>query len=513
MNVATRLRGAFAIYIALLAAVVFYHVRTIRRTVASSHTITEIAARHRVASTDQTARAAQMSSDVEKYLVTRDRDYLLKAIQSGDAFSRELAHFDSLPLTPAERRALQTVAENWASIAPSLRSLGTIPESATEQTRAAGTKVEESLEQVRAASERLGVASQDAMSRELTMSETAAQGAEHLAWFAALGALALSLLMSALIARSIIGPLDRLAKGTREVSAGRYDYRLDAAGEDEFAQVAHDFNSMTERLDELDRMKRDFVAKVSHDLKTPLSSMQETIRAVLDGVAGDLSPKQRQLLEMNLESSDRLSKMVNKLLDLSRIEAGMAPHLELLDLAALARRSVDRLRAAGNERRVEVVFREPPHQVLVRGDAAGLSQVVDNLLENAVKFSPTEGSVTVSIENLFESRMPIPPALRRRVRGSATSLNVSDDGPGVPDEEKERIFTRFYQTEAGRAARGRGVGLGLTIVREIVNAHGGAVWVSDHEPRGSVFRVVLPSVVPTPSAQLTPARGVAGSGN
>ncbi len=512
MNVATRLRGAFAIYIALLAAVVFYHVRTIRRTVASGHTITEIAARHRVASTDQTARAAQMSSDVEKYLVTRDRDYLMKAIQSGDSFSRELAHLDSLPLTPAERRALQSVAADGADIAASLRSLGTIPESATEQARAAGTKVEERLDLVRAGSERLGVASQEAMSRELAASETAAQSAEHLSWFAALGALALSLLMSALIARSILRPLDRLAKGTREVSAGRYDYRLEAIGEDEFSQVAHDFNSMTGRLDELDRMKRDFVAKVSHDLKTPLSSMQETIRAVLDGVAGDLSPKQRQLLEMNLESGDRLSKMVNKLLDLSRIEAGLAPNLEMLDLAALAQRSVERFRDAGGERRVEVVFREPTHRVFVRGDAAGLSQVVDNLLENAVKFSPTDGRVTVSIENLFEARTSIPPALRQRVRGTATSLNVSDEGPGVPDDEKERIFTRFYQTEAGRAARGRGVGLGLTIIREIVNAHGGAVWVSDNEPRGSVFHVVLPNAAATPDAQMTPAQSIARSG-
>src|SRR5205814_10183710 len=116
-------------------------------------------------------------------------------------------------------------------------------------------------------------------------------------WGAAIGALILGLLLSAQIIRSIVGPLGRLTEGTREVSAGRFAYRLDATGGDELAQVARDFNSMTERLDELDRMKRDFAAKVSHDLKTPLSSMQETIGVVLDEVAGPLSPKQRQLLE------------------------------------------------------------------------------------------------------------------------------------------------------------------------------------------------------------------------
>jgi two-component system sensor histidine kinase GlrK len=510
MNVATRLRGAFAIYIALLAAVVLYHVRTIRQTVASGQTITEIAARHRIASTDQPARAAQMSSDVEKYVVTHDRDYLIEAIQSGAAFGRALARFDSLRMTATERDALRSLAADWAGVPPKLQSLGAIPETAIDRTKAMAREISQSLDHARAGSERLGEAAQDAMNRQLAMSEAAAEDAQRLAWFAAVGALALSLLMSALIARSILRPLDRLARGTREVSAGRYDYRLTASGEDEFSQVAQDFNSMTERLDELDRMKRDFVAKVSHDLKTPLSSMQETIRAMLDGVAGDVTPKQRQLLEMNLESGDRLAQMVNKLLDLSRLEAGLAPKLELVDLATLTRQSVERFRA-GNERRVAIEFREPQGRVFVRGDAAGLSQVVENLLENAVKFSPTDGRVCVSVENLFESRTPLPPSARRRMRGVPAAINISDEGPGVPDDEKERIFKRFYQTEAGRAARGRGVGLGLTIIREIVNAHGGAVWVSDNEPRGSIFHVVLPSVVATPTAQHTPAASIARS--
>lgn len=512
MNVATRLRGAFAIYIALLAAVVLYHVRTIRRTVASGQTITEIAARQRIASTDQTARAALIANDVEKYSVTRDRDYLVEAIQADETFSRVLARLDSMPLTKAERDAMQSLASDWAVVAPTLQALGGIPETDSGRTQALTSEIERHLDQVRASSERLGAAAQDAMSHELATSETAAQGAERLAWLAALGALALSLVMSALIARSILGPLERLARGTREVSAGRYEYRLDAATEDEFSEVARDFNSMTERLDELDRMKRDFVAKVSHDLKTPLSSMQETIRAVVDGVAGDLTPKQRQLLEMNLDSGERLSRMVNKLLDLSRIEAGLAPHLELLDLTVLARRSVERFRAAGSERRVEIDVREPQAPVFVRGDAGALSQVVDNLLENALKFSPTDARVLVSVGILFDSTTPLPAALRRRMRGTPTTLAVADEGPGVPDDEKERIFTRFYQTEAGRAARGRGVGLGLTIIREIVNAHGGAVWVSDNEPRGSVFHVVLPMATLTPDAQATPVHGVATSG-
>src|SRR6185295_14786427 len=134
------------------------------------------------------------------------------------------------------------------------------------------------------------------------------------------------------LVRSILRPLDALARGTREVAAGRFHARIDASTGDEFARVARDFNSMTERLGELDRLKKDFVAKVSHDLKTPLSSMQETNRALLDHMAGPLSDKQRRLLELNAESGQRLSAMLGKLLDLSRAEAGLRPTLQTIDM-------------------------------------------------------------------------------------------------------------------------------------------------------------------------------------
>jgi signal transduction histidine kinase len=127
--------------------------------------------------------------------------------------------------------------------------------------------------------------------------------------------------------------------------------------------------------------------------------------------------------------------------------------------------------------------------------------VIDNLIENALKFSPPGGSVTVRVDDWTEAGEQIPAdrAAAFRWRGAphgAALLSVTDEGPGIPDAEKERVFARFYQTEAGRAARGRGVGLGLAICREIVSAHDGIIWVMDHEPRGSVFLVLLPTALP-----------------
>ncbi len=497
MSVAARLRAAFAVYIALLAAVVVYHMRTIRGVVDGGHALTEISSRLRVSSTDQLARITQMSSDAEKFLVTRDRGYLGKFLESSRAYGRQLRHLDSIPLSAAERASLTPLAADWRTVEARAQRLSNFEYASTAAGRASVPMLQQTLEQVRTETQQLSAASQDAMSRELSASERSARNAERVSWLAALGALVLSLLLSALLVRSIVGPLGRLAEGTREVSAGRFGYRLDTTGGDEFAQVARDFNSMTERLDELDRMKRDFVAKVSHDLKTPLSSMHETIGALLDEVAGPLSAKQRQLLELNLASGRRLSSMVTKLLDLSRIEAGLEPDLQMLDVMQLVKGPLERADAARTQRGFRLSLTEPHRRLLVRGDATGLAQVLDNLLENAIKFSPPGGAVRVRIAEWPSGGDRVPAeqsaAVRRSgMRGGAVLLSVADDGPGIPDDEKERIFARFYQTEAGRAAHGHGVGLGLTICREIVAAHGGAIWVTDNEPSGSLFCVLLP---------------------
>jgi signal transduction histidine kinase len=499
VKVGTRLRVAFAIYIALLALLALYHVRTIQRAVASGHALSELSSRLRVASTTQVARIAQMNADAEKFIVTRDRGYLRKVLDSTHVFGADLAQLDSLALTPAERAALTPLAADWKTTAASVQRLSAVTNAPPAEAEAALARLQDDLARIRGETEHLAEASQDAMTRELEDSEASARAAERVSWIAAVGALVLSILLSALVARSIVNPLQRLAEGTREVSAGRFGHRLDVTGDGEIAQLSRGFNSMVARLDELDRMKRDFVAKVSHDLKTPLSSMQETISAMLDGVAGPLTPKQQQLLGLNLESGQRLSAMLTKLLDLSRIEAGLEPDFQMVDLIALVRRSVDRVGALPSPRAAQIRFPEPANRVLVRADPAGLSQVVDNLLENAVKFSPAGGSVVVQVTQTLSGTGQEAAARRGvadRLRGGrAVMVSVADEGPGIPDEEKERVFERFYQSEAGRAVRGRGVGLGLTICREIVSNHGGALWVSDNEPRGSVFHILLPGAV------------------
>ena len=512
MTVAARLQSAFAVYIALLAAVIVYHVRTIERAVQRGQDLTEIATRLRISSTDELGRARLMNSDAEKFLVTRDRGYLEKFRESETAFSSALRHLDSLPLSPAERAAFSRLTLDWAAARARARPLDDVEYATPEDGATIVERMQSALDDARADTQQLAAASQEAMTRELAASARSAERAERVSWLAALGALLLSLTMSAVLVRSIVGPLGRLAHGTREVSEGRFGYRLDASGSDEFGQVARDFNFMTARLDELDRMKRDFVAKVSHDLKTPLSSMQETIGAMLDGVAGPVTTKQRQLLELNLESGHRLFAMLTKLLDLSRIEAGLEPDFQMLDMKQLVKRSIERAETAAAQRGVVLAMADSPGRLLVRGDLHGIAQVVDNLLENAIKFSPVGSHVQVELSP-WPSNRPLPglrgPGVLRRhgptAAGGLLLMTVSDEGPGVPEDERERIFARFYQTDAGRAARGRGVGLGLTLCREIVTAHGGDIWVTDNQPRGSTFCVLLSGAVHASEAIAEPA--------
>jgi signal transduction histidine kinase len=508
MKVGTRLRGAFAFYIALLAAVLVYHVRTTQHAVDSGRALTRIATRLRVSSTAQVVRLEQMSSDAEKYFVTRDKGYFDRFLESEQAFGNGLRSLDGQTLSDGERRVYTSLVGDWAKVDAQVRPLAGISSEAPEAGRAAITNLQATLDMVRDEMRRLTIASQDAMGAELEASEQAARKAERLSWVVGVGVLVLSMLLSALLVRSIVEPLRRLAEGTREVSAGRFDYRLEATGSDEFSQVTHAFNSMTARLDELDRMKQDFVAKVSHDLKTPLSNMQETIGVVLDELAGPLSAKQRQLLELTLDSGRRLSAMLTKLLDLSRMQAGLLPDFQMLDVVQLVRRSIERADAARMDVAFQIRFMDPDHRLLLRGDDDAISQLVDNLLENAIKFSPVGGVVNVRVTEWPSEGASVPAAYaavvgRAGVRGGALLLVVADEGPGIPDEEKERVFTRFYQAEAGRAARGRGgVGLGLTICHEIASAHSGVIWVADNEPRGSQFCVLLPGAVTAADARL-----------
>jgi two-component system sensor histidine kinase GlrK len=501
MKVSTKLVLGFGLLIGLLVVVMVYHVSTLRESVRTSRQLSSMVTRVTVSSTEQLQRLDQMQESASKYAVTGDTGYSAAFARARAAYGDALAGLDSLPLTGGERKAVDRLLALWRDRFPPGRTLeGMINGLAAPEADALLGWLDASLGDLRRRTRQLTEASQAAMQERVRATTEAARNAERVSLAAVGVGLLLSLLLAGFIVRSITESLRRLKEGTRAVAEGDFAYRLDLEQEDEFADLAGDFNVMTRRLGELDRAKRGFLSQVSHDLKTPLASMQETTQLLLAGLPGGLNPKQVRLLELNRRSGARLSAMISRLLDLSRLEEGALEYdFRTGDLASLVRFVTDDFEVRLEERSIRIDTDLPAGGVPIRCDEDRIVEVIENLLDNAVKYAPADSRIRVRLTRVdrvpseapsFEAQAEGEEA--RAGRSGLALLTVGDEGPGVPEDEKSRIFDRFHRAANGRSHDGSGVGLGLALCREIVGAHRGAIWVQDREPRGSEFCVLLP---------------------
>ncbi|WP_328855738.1 DUF4173 domain-containing protein [Microbispora hainanensis] len=273
-------------------------------------------------------------------------------------------------------------------------------------------------------------------------------------------AVVLAMIMVQLLAHGMTRPLREMAAAAQTIAKGRYGLRVSATSRDEVGELARAFNAMASDLAEVDRQRRELVANVSHELRTPITGLQAVLENIVDGV----TPPDLDTLGTALAQTQRLGRLVAQLLDLSRLDSGarlIEP--EELDLASLCRQAVSEATLARDD--VTVVSAVRPGTVL-SADAALLAQVLANLLDNAVRHSPPGGMVRVEA----------------RPAGANLEISVTDDGPGIPQAERARVFERFSRLDAGRAADAGGAGLGLAIAKEIVELHGGSISVSDPIP-------------------------------
>jgi two-component system sensor histidine kinase GlrK len=285
------------------------------------------------------------------------------------------------------------------------------------------------------------------------------------------------LILSLVIARSITRPISILKNKTREIAKGRFEGDLHLSSPPEISELAAAFNLMCHRLSELDKMKTDFFASMSHELRTPLTSIKEGTGLLLEGVGGTTTERQRKLLTILAEESNRLIGLVNSLLDLSKIEAGMMNYsFEKASLAPLIKKAVGEItplvEAKGIQLETEVADGLPP----VKVDRERILQALRNLLGNAVKFTPKAGHVKVAA---------------RPVTGKI-EVSVRDTGPGIAVENLKTIFDKFHQGNSAGAFSANGTGLGLAIAKHIIVSHGGEIWAENHPDQGSTFIFVLP---------------------
>jgi len=256
--------------------------------------------------------------------------------------------------------------------------------------------------------------------------------------------------------------------------------------EQERAEFTRELEAQNERLLELDRLKDEFVALVSHELRTPLTSIRGYLELVLDGEAGAVTDEQRQFLGIVERNANRLLDLVGDLLFLAQIEAGkLSLEVGSVDFAAVAAESVETARPLAEEKRITLTLATSPVPALA-GDAARLAQLLDNLISNAVKFTPEGGRVDVRASSS---------------RGNAI-LEVRDTGMGIPAEEQEHVFERFFRTTRATEQAIQGTGLGLAICKAIVHAHGGQITLASSEGEGATFRVAIPIRAVQPAASV-----------
>ncbi|NPA90835.1 MAG: PAS domain-containing protein [Chloroflexi bacterium] len=232
---------------------------------------------------------------------------------------------------------------------------------------------------------------------------------------------------------------------------------------------------------ELERMKSNFISVISHELKTPLHSIKGFVEIIRMGKAGPITDLQADFLTTVKEQTQVLQRMIDDLLVFSRLEAGeLKMHVEEISLAAIADRVVQKLTPIAEEKGI-LLHNQIPHTLPdIEGDYMRMEQVLTNLVENALKFTPSGGKVTVGGED----------------RGEKVRIWVQDTGIGIPESEQERIFERFYQVDTSERRAYRGAGLGLTICKYIVERHHGRIWVESTPGRGSTFYVELPKRLP-----------------
>jgi len=304
---------------------------------------------------------------------------------------------------------------------------------------------------------------------------------------AAVIAAVLALVVSVLVSRRITGPLEELTDAAGDVSAGRLDVRVAPRGDDEVAALAAAFNSMADRLARDEQWRRDMTSDLSHELRTPLATIQSRVEALEDGVL----PPTPENLRVIGEEVERLGRLLGQLRSLNELEAeDLSVQHEPLDLAAVAAGAVDRHRPAFVAKGVGL--EADLRAATVFGDPDRLLQVVGNLLDNALKFTPAGGHVRVEVGRADGDAGPDPARGAPAGPGGArVRLVVTDDGPGIDPADLPFVFDRFYRAQGARGTAG--AGLGLAICRALVEAQGGTVAAGDALGGGARFTVLLPA--------------------
>jgi signal transduction histidine kinase len=396
-----------------------------------------------------TERAAQVADDLERLgeyaQSSTEKLYLREASTAFDGYRRVVAQERALVQMGDHRRAVRL-------------------------TEVEGRVLAERVE------ERLGALMSATHTRVLAVEADAARVEDRM-WTSVLialgAAVGLALIGAAFLAHRMTRSLDVLSTAAAAVASGRFRESIAIKSRDEIGSLARSFNSMVGQLRRVEETRRDFFATISHELRSPLTSIRGAAELLREGIPGPLTDKQKRLADIVSVSSERLLRLVNQILEMSRLQTGL---LDLerspLDLGDLVDRAVEELHPLASEATVTLECERIGTDFAYCGDVERLHRVVVNLGANAIRFTPPGGRVVARVIDA----------------GPEFELQVEDTGVGIPPDALPHIFDAYRQAHRERG----GTGLGLAIVRGIAEAHGGRVTVESREGKGSRFTVLLP---------------------
>ena len=278
---------------------------------------------------------------------------------------------------------------------------------------------------------------------------------------------------------SILHPLRRVQEYIRQIGQGKFGASVEVKAPSDLRELVETVNWMGKKLQELDDMKAEFLAHISHELRTPLTSIWAGTQLLLDEIPGPVSREQRETLQIMTDSCQRLIHLISTLLDLSKMEAGMMEYrIAPTDLKRVAEGSVKKVRLLAEAKHIKILTQSPRGSLWVPVDGTRIEQVLDNLLSNALKFSPEGAAVNLRMES--------------DPKAGVVRVSVSDTGAGIPPEDLPHIFERFYQGRMQAGNTVAGSGLGLALAKKVVEAHAGRIWAESELGKGTTVHVILP---------------------
>lgn len=413
----------------------------------------------------------------KKYLIVQDQAYYEGFLKSRAEFDHYLHEARALSDYPEAREALIRVADlhlTYSSLfaeeveylkdgLPYARAWYT-----GEKEQAVNAAIEELI--------KLRLLGQASMFDKVKKLSEAGTRARTIAKAVSAAMLVFGVLLAVWITRSITRPLKVMQKKTKDIADGLFEADLNISSPPEIGALAQAFNTMCSKLKEVDKMKSDFFALMSHELRTPLTAIKEGTNLFLEGAGGEVTEKQKKLLTIISEESNRLIGLVNSVLDLSKLESGMLTfNFVKADLPPLISRVIVEVEALAEAKHI-TINRDVPELPALSMDTERMLQVLRNLVGNALKFTSRGGTVSI---------------IARREEKKVL-VSITDTGPGIPKEHTAAIFDKFRQVP-GAAGRLPGTGLGLAIVKHIIQTHGGRVWAQSEIGNGSTFTFQLPA--------------------